>query len=211
MLKSENSSNNEEDESQNLLTLGKRNLLTFEKTNSDGGFMLTTEEANAAMTTPFDALEGQALQYFSGYIFKKLVSFHDTAETCEICQKFAGKLTKDTTVITDLELFTLLKTYDERSTLYSPVYEFVSFVGSIARLVNYCCKRYLSRNCFLQSLNDVVKTRIIPPQLCSPEMIEKIMKHTVKTLFHYKLKLLNEKVKDDGKKSKRKLKILKHQ
>ncbi len=210
MLKSEQSSNNEESDSTNLLSLGKQDLLSFEKEKEI--FHLTQEEATIALSSSFDLFEGQALQYFSGYIYKILIKFH-AGKVCNVCQNYVGSVSQDTTDIEEHEIFTLLKRYEGKAVLYPHDHQFDCLIGGIARIVNYCCKKYLKSPCFLESVQLAARQHVLGPSFCTPEIEKKIIGHTAKTLFHHKLKLLNESLKEEGKKSKasvRKLKILKH-
>ncbi len=210
MLKSQKSSNNEEDKGTLLLTMGQKNLLKATK-DPTAGFTVTEEEKERAQETQFDAMEEQGLHYFGGYLGKVLKRFHGEKK-CEKCDVHFEKITSETGVVEEHELFTFLKRYDdEKCTLYSPKEEILSFMQNSCLLLNYCLKKFLTAGKIQESLRKAIAQHVTCPKLCSVEMEEKLISHLVKTLFFYELKKINDKLKEEGKEgsqSKRKLKIL---
>ncbi len=212
MLKSEETSNNEWDESTNLMCMGRENMLTFQGTTG-ACFSLTYTQVQEALESPYDILEGQALQYLSGYIYKTLMNLHQ-AKTCQVCQMYAGQITNTTTTISENEVFVLLKRFEEeKCTLASPTQAFTNYIGKATRLLGFCFKHYLGNDQIMKSLRQAVMEHIDPPNLCSSEYHEKIVALLVRTLFFNKLKMINDEIKVGGKnsaQSKQKMKILLH-
>ncbi len=209
MLKCEKTSNNEEAESANLLTLESADMPTIER---EGEICLEEKEVEEALNSPTDLFEKQALNYFSGYICKVLKRLH--GGECETCDKYCCKITAETSVVTEEELFTFLKRYDnDSSSLYSPSEDFVTYVKKISFLVCYCMDKHLSRGSILKSIKSTVMSKLKDPGFCTASIKEKISGHVTKTIFFYNLKKLNESVKTNGvesQQSQRKLKILKN-
>ncbi len=213
MLKSEISSNNEWDESTNLMIMSRENLLTFQADTTGTGFCLSPMEVHEALESSFDILEGQGLQYLSGYLYKTLLNLHPS-KTCQTCQKYAGQITSTTTTVNEHEVFVLLKRYeDEKCTLASPTIEFTSYVGKATRVLGYCFRHYLGNHQIVKSLKQVVMD-LDSPAFCSSEKKEKMVAQLVKTLFFNKIKRINDDIKESGKnsaQSRQKMKILMHQ
>ncbi len=213
MLKSEETSNNEAVESTNIMTMGRENMLTFAQDLIGEGFTLSLDQRQEALSATYDILEGQGLQYFSGYIYKTLTRFHPAA--CETCSAYKGQITSTTTEIAEHEIFTMLKRFeDNRCVLESPSPEFTKFIGDAARILGFCFRHYLGNNSIQKSLQKAVLECPTMPVFCTEEMKNRIVTHLVKTLFFHKLKVINDEIKESGKnsgQSQRKLKILTHQ
>ncbi len=162
------------------------------------------------MQSELDLFERQGMNYFSGYICKTLKRFHKGA--CLECDKFCSKITSDTSMVTEDELFTFLKRYDnDSSSLYSPTENFTAYVQKVSLLGDHCLKNHLAENCILASLKKNGR-KVSDPGFCSTEMKDKVSGHIMKTLLMYRLKSLNDTLKEEGaksRKSQRKLRILK--
>ena len=214
MLKSEETSNNEEEQPDNLITMSQEHMLTFTDDNNSNGFKLSTLEAHEALNVPYDILEGQALQYFSGYIYKALMRLHK-GQSCEKCNRYAGQITENTTEVKEHEIFTLLKRFEEeKCTLFSPTEEFAAYVGKAARILGFCFNKYLGSDKIKASLCNAVLEHVEQPLFCSDEIGEKLVEHIVRTLFLNKLKRINDGLRESGRnstQSRRKLQILTHQ
>ncbi len=213
MLKSEKTSNNEEEDEEE--EEGKKTLLQlgFDKQlmrEEEGGFRPGREEVLQALSCNCTLFEEQGLYYFSGYIVGKMLDSFHSGECVQCCQ-FAKKVSAKTEKIHEGEMFLFLKRYDdERSTLYSPTPEFVCFVRDTSLIVDYCLKHYFSSPAILKSITNCAAANVCTPPLCSSDVREKTVKHIVKTVFHYKVKWMNDEIRSLEESSKRKLKILKH-
>ncbi len=132
MLKNEKTSNNESDSAYTLLTISGIQRLTFE----NEGFVLCPEQVLSALSQPCSLFEDQALQYFSGYIVKKVIDkFHGKNSICDICQHFGKKITCKTRSFRDNELFIYIKKYDDdHSAMYSCSDEFRTFAQNVSFL-----------------------------------------------------------------------------
>ena len=130
-------------------------MLTFARDESDR-LMLTAEQVLAAFSCDFDLFEEQTLRYFSGYIFRRLLSFH-VKKSCEICESFGGKIGPDSVSVQEEDLFVALKPFsDDRSSLFTCSAVFVSYVKKVCQLVDYCFKNYLTSPAIMKSLNCAV-------------------------------------------------------
>ncbi len=116
MLRNEKTSNNESHSAYTLLTISGIQRLSCESK----GFDLSPEEVPSALNQPCSIFEDPALQYFSGYVIKKVIDkFHGKFSSCEVCQKFGEKISSDKSSIRETELFIYLKKYDvDQSSLY---------------------------------------------------------------------------------------------
>ena len=208
MLRSEKSSNNEEDDSPTLL--GKILHLSLVP---DLEFSLAPEEVLAALSPQFSWLEEQGLVYFAGYAVRKIYrDYHKDGEKCGSCEVLGERMEKGPcpTLLTS-DLFLWLKRYDENCRMYKPTPVFTDFVKKVSLLVGYCFASHLEKSRFMSSIKSQVLQYITCPTFCTPVMKGKVVHLLVKTLCMYKLKWLNDSLRNSKKKSARKLKILKHQ
>ncbi len=167
------------------------------------------EEVSEAHTTKFSLFEEQGLYYFAGYMVKKLLNFH--ASSCNVCKKFSRKVPTSTDHLHEREFFIFLKRYDDDlCTLHSASVEFVSYVYDICHLVNFCFEKYVESALVLQSMISAVSVHVTSPRFCCKEMKEGTSSLIVRTLFHYKVKWLNDRIRGGEESSNRKLQILKH-
>ncbi len=205
MLRSERSSNNEEDDSPTLLGKDMQLSMTYDQPQ----FTLKKEEIEKAMQHCTNEVEQQVLVYFAGYILHKLTIWHKS--DCDACNRFGKKFKGEVPEsVATRDLFLWLKKYDSNCHLYRPTDEFVQYVGQIAGLVTYCFSHYLTYCKIISSMTDIALEHVTSPVFCSFLMKRKTVKLVVKTLFLYKLKWFNDTIKKQDKKSQRKLNIVQH-
>ncbi len=207
MIRSESSSNNEDDESPSLLS-GKMQL-TLARGKDE--FVLDPTEVVCALNVPFTLFEDQALKYFGGYVMRKMMSYHGKKD-CDVCSKLGHKMSKGTCDIPNSDFFTWLKCYDDesRASLYIPGEDFSMFVRKTCLIVQYCFYKYLSKDQIMSSMNTQVIRYICMPQFCTVHIQKKVVAVIIKTLFLHKVKWFNNDIKNTQKSSQRKLSILKH-
>ncbi len=86
-------------------------------------------------------------------------------------------------------------------------------MGKVVRLTSYGFHKYINSKNIFKSLKESALQHASSPPLCSKEMEMRVIAHTVKTMLHHKIKLINDILKEDGRnsaQSQRKLKILLH-
>ncbi len=102
MLRSEKSSNNEQDDSPTLLSKDLQLSLTYDQPE----FSLDAEQAQEAYTiSSNNQVEEQVLVYFAGYVLHKLDSWHvGDCETCDLLgEKHKGNAEKAQAEIAKLQ------------------------------------------------------------------------------------------------------------
>jgi hypothetical protein len=210
MLASENTSNNASDGSNNLLHLGDTGQLSFNSLSSVPLPELTPEDVLWALSMELTSSESQALEYFGGYVLKKMTKIH--SGECEVCCNLGSKMTVATTGIEFSEIFLLLKRYDtDSATLFRPSAEMTRYVKNVLLLFNFCFAKYRTTPNILKLLETVTNQFIWPPKFCCDTVRERVCSHIVKTLLLYKVKWLNnDYLSNNKRKNKRKLKILQH-
>ncbi len=171
-------------------------MLCFSRDESDR-LLLTAEQVLFVFSSQFTLFEEQTLRYFSGYIFRRLLNFH-SRNTCEICQKLGDKIGPDTVHVQEEDLFIALKRFsDEKSSLFKCSSEFVDYVRKVCQLVDYCFAKYLTTPSITRSLNHAVSKYVTPVEVCKQDMLEKMQKTLIRTLFLYKIKWKNSKLLDE--------------
>ncbi len=97
LLKNEKTSNNKSDSTFTLLTISGIQRLTLKNKS----FECSPEEVLSAFNQPCSLFEDQALQYFSGYVIKKMLEkFRGKASDCDTCSKFGKKICGETRGLT---------------------------------------------------------------------------------------------------------------
>ncbi len=210
MLKSELSSNNESSDSTSLLTMGENKLLTF--THNQEDFVVSDDDIVKAKEYVLKECEPQAVEYFAGYILKKIKEAH-IQDSCTDCDQFSKKITVNTTNFEASQLFIFLKRYDDdKSTLYAPETVFTAFVSEVSKITHYCLDKYIAQSGLQAGIRSAIDKNVLSINFCSKTMEEKTISLIVRTILNYKLKWINDEIKTQSKKSsQRKLKILKHQ
>ncbi len=206
MIRSENGSNCEEDNAPTLLGKELKLPLVYKLPEP---FCLSEEEKREAKKIEFNFFDVQGCSYFSGYVLRKSLSFH-AGLTCEECVKYGVKITSATAAVAERDFFTWLKRYDDDSKLYSVSPEFLDFVMQVSRVLLYCFQKYLHFPRFVYSVTQIASESVLLPKFCCSKIREKTISLIVRTLFHYKLKWLNEKLRSSKSSSDRKKKILLH-
>jgi hypothetical protein len=97
MLAIENTSNNASDGRDNLLHLGDTGQLSFNSLSSVPLPELTPEDVLWALSMELTSSESQALEYFGGYVLKKMTKIH--SGECEVCCDLGAKMTVASTGI----------------------------------------------------------------------------------------------------------------
>ncbi len=206
MLRSEASSNCEEDNSPTLLAFSTGLSLGDNTT----GFSLTPEEVLQALTSEFNLFEEQALVYFAGFVVRKVLDkFHSS--TCEKCKVFGMHAQSQPQDVPMTEFFVWLKKYDESSKLYLPSSEFSEYVRKVAQLSLFCYCNYLSSSKLLESSTQAALKFIWSPEFCSARVKEKTASLVIRTVFNYKLKWLNTNIQTTTLQSQKKLRKIMHQ
>ncbi len=206
MLRSEASSNCEEDNSTTLLAYSNKLSLADNTT----GFRLTPEEVLQALTSEYNLFEEQAILYFSGHIVKKVQEkFHSSS--CEKCNVFGSHAISQPQNVPASEFFIWLKKYDESSKLYLPSSDFSDYVKKLSQLSLFCYYNYLTSAKFLESCTHEALKFIWSPEFCSARVKEKTVKLVIRTVFNYKLKWQNREIQNTTLQSQKKLRKILHQ
>ncbi len=207
MLRSETSSNCEEDHAQTLL--GGNIQLSYDKPVMM--LTLSQEELTHALSSGINFFEDQNVGYFAGYALKRLSDFHKQVScvTCDLLKSsIRGKVPEE---IPAGDFFIWLKKYqDEKSSLFVPSSDFKEYCRQIILVVTYSMDKYVHMPNILKSLNNIVGKQLPHPNFCTPFMRDATISVIVRTLFHYRLKWHNDSIRNTKKKSERKKKILTH-
>ncbi len=206
MLRSEASSNCEEDDSSTLLGQGMH--LSLE--DKSEGFAVTPEDVLQALTQKSSLFEDQAIVYIGGYIVKKVIEkFH--SKSCEKCSTFGTHATSQPDTVPSGEFFIWLKKYDDNSKLYVPSPEFSDYIRKLCLLAVHCFYKHLSSPKVLQSATHAALKYIWAPEFCSTHVKEKTANLVMKTVLSYKLKWLNDSIRSTATQSQKKLQKIMHE
>ncbi len=190
-----------------LLKISNIKMLSF----LNEGFEIPPENVPDLFKEETSLLEKEALNYFGGYVLSRLLKeFHDG--DCDSCSALGQIIDSSTTVLHNGDLFVFLKRYqDDVSSLYTCNESFLEFVSKTCCVVSYCWKHYFSSSLFLKSINESVKKHVVAPVFCTVAVRDKVISLVVRTYFHYKLKWLNDDIRNSVHKSGKKFKRVTHQ
>ncbi len=173
---------------------GCQTLLDFRSSKPQGkASLLSLQEFTRATACNFADENG--LEYFAGYVFKKMISYH--SNTCELCEVHGTLLTSATTEIQTSEMFLYLKRYkgtDAKLQKVSPAFK--NFVKQVVQISSYVFQRK-------RSISSITKTVVLAAETYIPNslglcqnMFPRVCRLIARTIILRNMKWKNCELKD---------------
>ncbi len=147
-------------------------------------------------------MDQNALEYLSGYIYKRLIGFHK--KECDICKVHGARISKDTTEITQDQIFTCLKRYaDTNAKMWATSLHFRDFVRHVLQIAAYCFQQNLEEEGLVQKVVLSVQQHLSNfPTFCD-DMLPRVIALIARTKITNMMKLRNSELKGMRKAKKR--------